>query len=338
MTTPAPTNRTTDTRSGWARRRARNASTTTRRSRRSISEPYVAADIRLRRRFRRAAGLHRAFAGVDHRAHWRGPVRLGRRDPAECDPARALRSAATARSRRRRNRAGAQRWDRRGHGFRPERRHDVAGRRSSCSADAGARCWRWRSSCWCWCRCTRSTKVGTTPRASPARAMQHAHIVSVGLTVLLLLLPRLWLRWTAPAPARPMRVPAAADALARHCTTAFLLTLLAFCVTGPLFTPGPRGMKSGWFGAVTLPALPPELPDLGDPRLPPQRGRVLDPLPHGLHRAGRPLAGDPLSHWTLAAVAGFRLGAMADAASGQPPARPSCCMRRSSPSCSTSAQ
>lgn len=102
-----------------------------------------------------------------------------------------------------------------------------------------------------------STKVGTTPRGTPARAaLQHAHI-SVGLTVLLLLLPRLWLRWTAPAPARPVRVPAAADALARHCTTAFLLTLLAFCVTGPLFA-WSEGHEVGWFGAVTLPALLPQ--------------------------------------------------------------------------------
>ena len=48
-----------------------------------------------------------------------------------------------------------------------------------------------------------STKVGTTPRGTPAReALQHLHM-STGLTVLLLLLPKLWLRAVLPAPIRP---------------------------------------------------------------------------------------------------------------------------------------
>ena len=100
-----------------------------------------------------------------------------------------------------------------------------------------------------------STKVGVTPRGTPAReALQHSHI-SVGLTVLLLLVPRLWLRSKLPRPARPARVPAAADALARHCVNAFLLTLLAFCLSGPIFA-WAEGHTVAWFG-IALPDLVP---------------------------------------------------------------------------------
>lgn len=99
-----------------------------------------------------------------------------------------------------------------------------------------------------------STKVGVTPRGTPAReALQHSHI-SVGLTVLVLLLPRLWLWAKLPRPPRPARVPAAADALARHCNLAFYLTLLAFCVTGPVFA-WSEGHDVSWFGLVSLPDL-----------------------------------------------------------------------------------
>jgi len=99
-----------------------------------------------------------------------------------------------------------------------------------------------------------STKVGVTPRGTPAReALQHTHI-AVGLTVLLLLVPRLWLWVTLPRPPRPARVPAAADALARHCNLAFYLTLLGFCLTGPLFA-WSEGHAVSWFGIVTLPEL-----------------------------------------------------------------------------------
>jgi cytochrome b561 len=99
-----------------------------------------------------------------------------------------------------------------------------------------------------------STKVGVTPRGTPAReALQHTHI-AVGLTVLLLLIPRLWLWATLPRPPRPARVPAAADALARHCNLAFYLTLLGFCITGPIFA-WSEGHDVSWFGLVTLPDL-----------------------------------------------------------------------------------
>ena len=50
-----------------------------------------------------------------------------------------------------------------------------------------------------------SSKVGVTPRGTPAReALQHLHIAN-GLSVLLLLVPRLWLWFTLPRPARPTR-------------------------------------------------------------------------------------------------------------------------------------
>jgi len=99
-----------------------------------------------------------------------------------------------------------------------------------------------------------STKVGVTPRGTPAReALQHLHI-AIGLTVLLLLLPRLWLWLTLPRPPRPARVPAAADALARHCNLAYYLTLLGFCITGPIFA-WSEGHVVSWFGLVTLPAV-----------------------------------------------------------------------------------
>lgn len=99
-----------------------------------------------------------------------------------------------------------------------------------------------------------STKVGVTPRGTEARALlQHNHI-SLGLTLLVLVIPRLWLWWRAPRPARPARVPLAADALARHCNLAFYLTVLALCLTGPFFA-WSEGHAASWYGVVTLPPL-----------------------------------------------------------------------------------
>lgn len=99
-----------------------------------------------------------------------------------------------------------------------------------------------------------STKVGVTPRGTPAReALQHNHI-SLGLTLLVLVSARLWIWVRMPRPARPARVPAAADALARHCNLAFYLTVLALCLTGPLFA-WSEGHAASWYGVVTLPAL-----------------------------------------------------------------------------------
>lgn len=99
-----------------------------------------------------------------------------------------------------------------------------------------------------------STKVGVTPRGTPAReALQHLHI-SIGLTIALLVVLRLGLWARLPRPARPQRVPAAADALARHCNLGLYLTLLGFCLTGPLFA-WSEGHAVSWFGIVTFPAL-----------------------------------------------------------------------------------
>jgi len=101
-----------------------------------------------------------------------------------------------------------------------------------------------------------STKVGVTPRGTAAReALQHLHI-SNGLTILLLLIPRLWLWVTLPKPSRPTRVPPAADDLARGCTLALYLTLGGFCLTGPLFA-WSEGHSTSWFGLVTIPAMLP---------------------------------------------------------------------------------
>ena len=101
-----------------------------------------------------------------------------------------------------------------------------------------------------------SSKVGITPRGTPAReALQHLHIAN-GLSILLLLVPRLWLWMRLPRPSRPTRVPAPADDLARRCTLGLYLTLAAFCLTGPLFA-WSEGHAVAWFGGLQLPALLP---------------------------------------------------------------------------------
>jgi cytochrome b561 len=99
-----------------------------------------------------------------------------------------------------------------------------------------------------------STKVGVTPRGTAAReALLHGHI-SVGLLVLVLLLVRAYLARGRPRAARPERVPAAADALARHCCRAGYLTLLALCLTGPLYA-WSEGHSVSLFGILSLPPL-----------------------------------------------------------------------------------
>lgn len=101
-----------------------------------------------------------------------------------------------------------------------------------------------------------STKVGVTPRGTAAReALQHLHI-SNGLTILVLLIPRLWLWAKLPRPSRPTRVPPAADDLARGCALALYLTLAGFCITGPMFA-WAEGHATSWFGLFTVPALLP---------------------------------------------------------------------------------
>lgn len=101
-----------------------------------------------------------------------------------------------------------------------------------------------------------STKVGVTPRGTAAReALQHLHI-SNGLSVLLLLLPRLWLSFVLPKPIASSRLPLHADLLAQRSLQVLLWTLLGFCVTGPLFA-WSEGHEVSWFGLLTLPALIP---------------------------------------------------------------------------------
>lgn len=99
-----------------------------------------------------------------------------------------------------------------------------------------------------------SSKVGTTPRGTPAReALQHLHI-STGLVALLLVLARLWLWRALPRPATPVGVPIGADRLARRVNLAFYLTVLFFGVSGPLFA-WSEGHTVSLFGLVTIPPL-----------------------------------------------------------------------------------
>jgi cytochrome c len=101
-----------------------------------------------------------------------------------------------------------------------------------------------------------STKVGVTPRGTPAReALQHLHI-SNGLSILLLLIPRLLLKVWLPTPPSPAAVPPSAEGLARGVTGVLLVTLLGFCLTGPLFA-WSEGHTVNWYGWIELPALLP---------------------------------------------------------------------------------
>jgi cytochrome b561 len=98
-----------------------------------------------------------------------------------------------------------------------------------------------------------SSKVGTTPRGTPAReALQHAHI-STGLIALLLVIPRLWLWKRLPLSPAPAGIPAGPDALARRINLAFLLTVLFFGISGPLFA-WSEGHAVSMFGLITIPS------------------------------------------------------------------------------------
>jgi cytochrome c len=99
-----------------------------------------------------------------------------------------------------------------------------------------------------------STQVGTTPRGTPARAMLQQMHISVGLTLLLLWLPRMWLWSALPRPVRPTRVPPAADDLARRCNLALYLVVGVLCLTGPFFA-WAEGHAVSWFGRVTVPPM-----------------------------------------------------------------------------------
>lgn len=98
-----------------------------------------------------------------------------------------------------------------------------------------------------------STKVGTTPRGTPAReALQESHY-SVGLLLLLLVLPRLYLWWRNPRPAPPANMPFSADAFAREICFLGYFTVLLFVTTGPIFA-WSEGHHVSFFG-LPIPSL-----------------------------------------------------------------------------------
>jgi cytochrome b561 len=99
-----------------------------------------------------------------------------------------------------------------------------------------------------------STKVATTPKGSAAReALTELHL-SVGLTLFLLVLPRLWFWWRETRPARPARVPPAADGFARNICLLAYITVAAFGISGCLYA-WSRGHHVSWFGFFTLPQM-----------------------------------------------------------------------------------
>lgn len=99
-----------------------------------------------------------------------------------------------------------------------------------------------------------STKVGSTPRGTQARAdLQHMHL-SVGVTLLLLVVPRLYLWWREPPPPRRPGVPASAEAFARTTCLLLYVTVLLFGISGPIFA-WAEGHELEWFGLFTVPAL-----------------------------------------------------------------------------------
>lgn len=98
-----------------------------------------------------------------------------------------------------------------------------------------------------------SSKVGVTPRGTPAReALQHAHI-STGLIALLLVIPRLWLWKVLPKWPTPAGIPPGPDALARRINLAFLLAVLFFGISGPLFA-WSEGHAVSLLGMITIPS------------------------------------------------------------------------------------
>jgi len=78
--------------------------------------------------------------------------------------------------------------------------------------------------------------------------------ISVGLTVLVLMVARLVLRLRNPAPALPEAVPARERQVARLSQGAMYALMLAMPVVGVIFIEA-HGHAVTWFGLLTLPAL-----------------------------------------------------------------------------------
>lgn len=99
-----------------------------------------------------------------------------------------------------------------------------------------------------------STKVGTTPRGTPAReALQHFHL-SMGLTIVALTIVRLWLWGRESPPPRPAGMPASAFALGRTYTLLMYCTVIAFGLTGPVQA-WANGHEIHYWSLFTVPRL-----------------------------------------------------------------------------------
>ncbi len=99
-----------------------------------------------------------------------------------------------------------------------------------------------------------STKVGVTPRGTPAReALQHLHI-SVGLVLLGLAVARLIVWFREAAPERPRTVPPSADRFARTLCLLGYVTVLAFGASGLLFA-WSEGHEVALFDLFAVPSL-----------------------------------------------------------------------------------
>ncbi len=170
-------------------------------------------------------------------------------------------------------------------------------------------CFRSRSSCWCVVQIYQSTKVGVTPRGTPERAaLQHFHI-SVGLTVLLLVLARLWL-WTVAGGRRGRRACPPPRMRWRALQPGVLPDVAGVLLSPGLSSPGPmawrrrlvRPVHAAGTDRSRATGCSVTLGYLHSVR------RLLDPLPHGLQRAGCPCGRRALSGSALAAAAGLRMG------------------------------
>jgi len=98
-----------------------------------------------------------------------------------------------------------------------------------------------------------STKVATTPLWTPERMQLRVNHMSIGLTVLILVVWRLILWWRSRPTPRPAQLPASSQGIATLCVLSTYLTLLGFCLTGPLQA-WSEGFRVALWG-IPLPAL-----------------------------------------------------------------------------------